>query len=564
MFQRRYLKKAAACTLSCIMAFSMAACGGSGGNKENGSSVSQQEGKNPGDGKQVVNIAMTTDPDILDPTRSDDAQKNQITLEVQETLIRMKDGKITPGGAKSWETSDDGLVWTFHLQDNKYSDGTPVKADDYVNCMLRTFDPEVGCHNAGMFYCIEGGEAYNTGNGKREDVGIKAPDDQTLEIHLNEALPYFLLMANCANLTPVPADKTTGEDNLTYGSNAEGMMYSGPFAIESWTRGSQIVLKKNENYWDAENVKLDTVNLILAQEENTRQQMFEEGNLDMLTGINSEYRKKMQDKIDSKEVVFEENANPSSSYICFNNNDPDGVFSNAKIRKAFSLAIDRESFLKNVQKKNKPAYGLVPYGINNEESMYREEIEDPLLKSKDEDPVALFEEGLKEIGKTRDEITVTFLQSNANNDTKLNSEFFQRQWQEKFGITVKIDTAADNSTFNNTVSKGMYQICNTGWGADYNDPMTFMQCYLTGDGNNPAFFSNGEYDKLVNEAKSEQDMKTRQEKFAKAENILINEDAGIAPLSYSFQENLINKNLKDYGINGSGGPLIELKNAYME
>ena len=260
----------------------------------------------------------------------------------------------------------------------------------------------------------------------------------------------------------------------------------------------------------------------------------------------------------------EESASPSSSYICFNNNDPDGIFSNAKIRKAFSLAIDRESFLKNVTKKDKPAYGLVPYGVNNEESEYRKEVEDPLKKSKDEDPVALFEEGLKEIGKTRDEITVTFLQSNAEETTKLNSEYFQRAWQEKFGIKIKIDTAADNSTFNNTVSRGMYQICNTGWGADYNDPMTFMQCYLTGDGNNPAFFANEEYDKLVNEAKSEPDMKKRQESFEKAEDILINEDAGLAPLSYSFKENLINKDLKDYQFNGAGGPEIELKTASWE
>ena len=296
MFQQRYLKKAAAITLSCMMTLSLAGCGGSG-STDGGSA----KGGKTSESGNVVNIPMTTDPDILDPTRSDDTQKNQITLEVHETLIRLKDGEITPGGAKSWETSDDGLVWTFHLQDNKYSDGTPVKADDYVNCMLRTFDPEVGSHNAGMFYCIEGGEAYNTGEGKREDVGITAPDEKTLEIHLNEPLPYFLLMANCANLTPVPADKTTGDDNLTYGSNAEGMVYSGPFAIDKWTRGSQIVLKKNENYWDADNVKLDKVNLILAQEKNTRLQMLEEGKLDILTGIDQEYRNKMQDKIDDGE-----------------------------------------------------------------------------------------------------------------------------------------------------------------------------------------------------------------------------------------------------------------------
>lgn len=556
-----YLKKITACALICAMSLGLAACGSKSTSGKNGAGDGNVEAT--GDNKTTVNIPMTTDPDILDPSRADDGQKNQIVLEVQETLIRMQDGKITSAGAETWDVSDDGLVWTFYLRDNQYSDGTDVKAEDYVNCMLRTFDPEVGSHNAGTFYCIEGAEAYNTGTGSKEEVGIKALDGKTLEIRLNEPLPYFLLMANCANLTPIPENKTTGESNLTYGSNAENMVYSGPFVIDSWTRGSQIVLKKNPNYWDAANVKLDTVNFLLAQEENTRQQMLEQGNIDILTGINAEYYQKVESKIEAGEVSLIENANPGSSYIAFNNQDPNGIFTNAKIRKAFSLAIDREVFVDNVLKKDKPGYGLVPYSINNGETKYREEVNDPLLESK-EDPKALFEEGLKEIGKSGEQITVTFLQSNANNDTKVKAEFFQNQWQSILGVTVKIDTAADNATFNNQVSKGLYQICNTGWGADYNDPMTFMQCYLTGDGNNPALFSNSRYDELINACKSEPDMKIRQEKIAEAEKILIAEEAGIAPLTYSFKRNLVNKSLKGYSFNGSGGPEIELKTAYFE
>ncbi|GAA4652990.1 peptide ABC transporter substrate-binding protein [Anaerocolumna aminovalerica] len=556
-----YLKKITACALICAMSLGLAGCGSKGTSGKDGAIGGNVEVT--GNNKTTVNLPMTTDPDILDPSRADDGQKNQIVLEVQETLIRMQDGKITPAGAETWDVSDDGLIWTFNLRDNQYSDGTAIKAQDYVNCMLRTFDPEVGSHNAGTFYCIEGAEAYNTGTASKEEVGIKALDERTLEIRLNEPLPYFLLMANCANLTPIPESKTTGESNLTYGSNAENMVYSGPFVIDSWTRGSQIVLKKNPNYWDAANVRLDTVNFLLAQEENTRQQMLEQGNIDILTGINAEYYQKVKSKIDAGEISLIENANPGSSYIAFNNQDPNGIFTNAKIRKAFSLAIDREVFVDNVLKKDKPGYGLVPYSINNGETKYREEVTDPLLECK-EDPKTLFEEGLKEIGKSGEPITVTFLQSNANNDTKVKAEFFQNQWQSILGVTVKIDTAADNATFNNQVSKGLYQICNTGWGADYNDPMTFMQCYLTGDGNNPALFSNSRYDELINACKSEPDMKIRQEKIAEAEKILIAEEAGIAPLTYSFKRNLVDKSLKGYSFNGSGGPEIELKTAYFE
>ena len=165
------------------------------------------------DGEAVVSTVMFSDPDTMDPGRADDDQKNSIVLECQETLVRLIDGKLTNAGAESYETSDDGLVWTFHLRDNKYSDGTPVVAEDYVNSIRRVFDPEVNCHNAGIFYCIAGGEAFNTGSGAKEDVGAKAIDDKTLEITLTEPIPYFAQLLTFANITPVPESKTEGENN---------------------------------------------------------------------------------------------------------------------------------------------------------------------------------------------------------------------------------------------------------------------------------------------------------------------------------------------------------------
>lgn len=563
--KKNCLKKIlSALMLATMLTGTLTACGSA--ETETGTTVT--EGKENGDStsgtsKTEINIAMTMDPDILDPSRADDGQKNAIVLEVQETLIRIENGELKPAGAESWETSEDGLVWTFHLRDNAYADGTPVKAQDYVNTAMRNFDPEVGSHNAGSFYCIQGGEEYNTGTGSKEDVMVKATDDKTLQITLKEPLPYFLLMVNSAIFTPIPEEKTQGDLNTTYGSSVDGMVFSGPFMIDNWTRGSKVVLKKNPNYWDASNVKLETVNMLLVQEENTRQQMFEQGSLDILENINAQYYNMISSKVDAGEIVMNEFANPGSNYIAFNNKDSEGVFSNAKIRKAFSLAIDRELFATNVAQKDKAGYGLVPYSINNGETMYREKVEEPLFASK-EDPKALFEEGLKEIGKEGQQLTVTFLQSNSNNDTKVKSEFFQEQWQSKLGVIVKIDTAADNATFNNQVSKGLYQICNTGWGADYNDPMTFMQCYTTGDGNNPAFFSNSKYDELVNACKTETDMAVRETKIAEAEKILIADEAGVAPLTFSFKKNLIVPGLKSYGFNGSGGPAIELKTAYFE
>lgn len=514
--------------------------------------------------KSEINVALTTDPDNLDASRADDTSKNSVILEVQETLVRFdENGELQPAGAESWDISEDGLVYTFHLRDNKYADGEDVVAADYVNCMLRTLDPEVGSHDAGTFYVIKGAEEYNTGKIGKEEVGVKAIDDKTLEITLKEAIPYFIQMANTSKLTPIPEENTKGDDNTAYGSDADKMDYSGPFMIEEWQRGSGITLKKNPNYWDAESVKLEEVNFQLVQEENTRQQMFEQGKLDVLEGINDQYYEKVKGNIDSGKTTLVELAKPGNSYICFNNQDPEGIFTNAKIRKAFSLAIDRETYVEKVLRKDTPAYGIIPPATNNGDTKFRDNVEEPLKDNKEE-AKALFEEGLAEIGKKAEDITVTFLQGNANNDTKVKSEFFQNQWETTLGVKVKIDTAADNATFNATVSKGMYQICNTGWGADYNDPMTFMQLYTTGDGNNAPFASNEKYDQLINECKTELDMKVREQKFAEAEQILLSEEASIAPLTYSLSKNLVNSQVKGLAFNGAGGPAIEFKTAHIE
>lgn len=514
--------------------------------------------------KAEVNIALTTDPDNLDASRADDTAKNAVILEVQETLVRFdENGELQPAGAESWDVSEDGLVYTFHLRDNQYADGEEVVAADYVNCMLRTLDPEVGSHDAGTFYVIKGGEEYNTGKAEKEDVGIKAVDEKTLEITLKEAIPYFIQMANTSKLTPIPEENTQGADNTSYGSDAEKMDYSGPFLIEKWQRGSGITLKKNPNYWDAGSVKIDAVNYQLVQEENTRQQLFEQGKLDVLEGINDQYYEKVKSDIDSGKTTLIELSKPGNSYICFNNQDPDGIFTNAKIRKAFSLAIDRETYVEKVLKKDTAAYGIIPPATNNGDTKFRDVVDEPLKDTK-EDAKALLEEGLSEIGKKAEDITITFLQGNANNDTKVKSEFFQNQWETTLGVKVTIDTAADNATFNSTVSKGLYQICNTGWGADYNDPMTFMQLYTTGDGNNAPFASNEKYDQLINECKTELDMKVREKKFAEAEQILISEEASVAPLTYGLSKNLVNPQVKGLFFNGAGGPAIEFRTAYVE
>ncbi|MFI3171265.1 MAG: peptide ABC transporter substrate-binding protein [Eubacteriales bacterium] len=561
-------KRILAAMLASVMVMSLVACGGSetttATTEDGGSTTTAEASTDSEDTFMKVTTTMTTDPSTLDPGRSDDTQKNAIILESQETLLRLIDGELTEAGAESYTISDDGLVWTFTLRENGYSDGTQVVAQDYVNSIRRVFDPEVNCHNAGIFYCIVGGEEFNTGVGTEEDVAAVALDDLTLEITLTESLPYFAQLLTFANITPVPESKTEGDANSTYGGSAEELSQCGPFYVSEWTKGSKVVLTKNPYYWDAENIQLDEVEMLLAEEVNTRQQLFDAGEIDIITSVTSEYLELKQDTIDSGEVILDEGPLPRNTYICFNNEDPDGVFSNANIRKAFAIAFNRDDYAEKVLGTGTAALGEIPYGTAIGSDLFRDLYEEPMQELLDQDAVALLELGLEEIGRAGETLEVTFMAKNSDTTTKTAAEYYQAQWQEKLGVVVNIVTAADNSTFNNTVSSGLYQICETGWGADYNDPMTFMQCYTTGDGNNPAFYSNEEYDELVYATMTEQDNAVRAEYFAQAEYILTVEDCGISPVTFAYQNTLISSSLKNVYVNGAGGPDIEYRDAYIE
>ena len=174
-----------------------------------------------------------------------------------------------------------------------------------------------------------------------------------MEITLVEPLPYFPQLLTFSNVTPVPEAKTEGDKNSSYGATAEELAQSGPFYVTEWTRGSKVVLEKNPNYWDAENVKLDEVELVLAQDENTRQQLFDQNKVNVIENVSTQYLEQKQARCRCWKSTVSFGPQPRNSYICFNNEDPNGVFTNEKIRKAFAIAFDREAYATQVLKKTK-------------------------------------------------------------------------------------------------------------------------------------------------------------------------------------------------------------------
>jgi oligopeptide transport system substrate-binding protein len=264
------------------------------------------------------------------------------------------------------------------------------------------------------------------------------------------------------------------------------------------------------------------------------------------------------------EIIALSGYQPRSAEVIFNTQDESGFFKNDKIRLAFSLAIDREAYVNTIAKGKVAAYGWVPYEILLDDVKYREATEGPLKTAMDKDPKALYEEGLAELGlDPAKEHEVTFLIKSASTSERSNGEFYQDQWEKKLGVKVNIDVASDNATFNKCVMEGQYQVCQSGWGADFNDPVNFLEMFETGNGNNGPFFSDEKFDELIALSRTEQDTQKRLELFQEAEKILVAEKAAIAPVTFEKKSSYVQNYVKGVEL-PSFGPKFEFKNASIE
>lgn len=529
------------------------------------------DGANTPDAEQYLNVALIADVRTLDSSKATDLYSATVQLETQEGLIRVKnDGKkdiIEKAGAKDWTISSDGLTWTFTLRDYNWSDGKPVTAKDFEYAWKRLLAPET---KAGYAYLIapiiKGAEAYNAGEGKVEDVKITAKDDKTLVVELVHPVPYFDKLLGMQGLLPLRQDivEAAGE---TYGQDPSKLVYCGPFTVSEWTKGTKVVLKKNPSYWDAANVKLETVNLPVIKDQNARMKAFETKEIDAVAA-KGEFKEKYKGMADQKQLVWTSGYEPSTNYVFFNCKDKDKVFTNRNIRMAFSLAIDRETFVNNVVKFGVPAYGWAPYQLMIGDDQFRDKVPEPLKEVKD-DPKELLLKGMQELGLGNDpsKLTVTFLSSGTDADSKSQAEALQDMWQKKLGVTVKLDAVTDFPQFLDRIDNEQFQISAMAWAGDYNDPMTFFDMWTIANaapgGNNSAKWESQEYDDLIEKLMYEQDNAKRLEMFKQAEKMVVVDAAAIAP--YSFRDKDIFKYpyVKDLTV-PLFGPLWDFKTAYTQ
>lgn len=539
-------------TMLLVVGTVLAGCGSKNGGSKGNSAAAKD---------QVLHINLSSEPPTFDPAQAQDSQSNTVLNMMYEGLVRLDESnKPIPGVAEKWDVSSDGLKYVFHLRkDAKWSNGDPVTAKDFVFAWQRVLDPSTtpAPPYAYQLYYIKGAEEYNTK--KTTDfsqVGVKATDDNTLEVTLKNPTPYFLSLTSFYTFFPV---HQSVKDNAKWATDPKSMISNGAFTMTTWTTGQKIEVSKNANYWDNKDIKLNKITMSLSNSGATELSSYRSGQLDFAGMPNGEIPTDQIPAI-KKELKDELNLKPIGGVYYYLFNVTAKPFDNEKIRKAFAMAISRQEIVEKVtQSEEKPAFGFVPPGIAGEKAEYRTEHKDDFFTENADEAKKLLQEGMKEEGYTTlPPITLIY---NSSDKHKKIALAVADMWKKNLGVDVKTENQEWGVFLKNRRNLN-YQIARSGWSPDYNDPMTFFDLWTSKSGNNDTGFKNKEYDALISDAHSSSDNAKRMDDFSKAETLLIKDQQVLMPIYYYTNVALIKPNLKGVNINYAGQ--VDFTRAYFE
>ncbi len=538
------MKKIIALLLAGAMAVSMAACGkGSTTSSAASGTASAAESsaastpaatdlasqsKYPGTpDKDMITVNMVSEPPEMNSMLTTDTGSSAIQREVLAGLTKLdKNDNPIPDIAESWTVSNENKTYTFKLRkDAKWSNGEPVTAKDFVFAWT-TIMTKATASEYSFILCdnIKGGQDFYDGKIKADGLGIKAADDYTLEVTFEHPIPYALQLFSFQTYLPVNQKAYESIGAANYGKDADKIATNGAYKIASWTHNESITLEKNPDYWDAANVGIPKIKFMMLADANATLNAFKAGQLDFMT-VGSTTMPQFQ-------AEGQPLANYTSGgvwYVQYNTKDK--AFANAKIRQAFGMAIDRESLVKNVLKDgSQVATGITPSGIAGANGKYAEARGDITLKFDPTKAKQLLDEGLKEVGMTKDQLKVAFLTGNTTAAVR-DSTFMQEQWKTNLGVSVELKPMVFKARLA-AMTSGDFQMVYAGWSPDYNDPLTFLDLWTTTNGNNHGKYSSATYDKYITDAINAADPAKRQEILITAEKLAVQQDAPLTPLYF--------------------------------
>ncbi|PED94944.1 peptide ABC transporter substrate-binding protein [Bacillus toyonensis] len=508
-----------------------------------------------GSQKQVLNLTIPEEIPSLDTAKAMDGTSAHIMQNIFEGLYVLdnQDNPI-PGVAKSFEKSKDGKKYTFHLRkDAKWSNGEMVTAQDFAFAWKRTLNPETASQYAYMLFYIKNAKEINKGIVAADQLGVKAIDDFTLEVELEQPVPYLLQLLTLPVYLP-QHESFVKEKGSSYGLEPENLIYNGPFVLEKWKHGQEFQLKKNNRYWDKKQVKLEAIDFNIVKDTMTAINLYESGSIDRapITAKHFEQYK------DNKELHMKKEA--GIAMLRFN--EKNTTLANKKIRQSISLALNKEEIVKHFGSTGAtPAEGLIPAGYMNEATQkdFRKEngslVLYDLQKAKQ-----TWEDAKKELGI--ESVTLELLAFEQDNE-RIIAEYIKGELEKHLqGLTIQIKQQPFKQKLQ-LEQTGQYEISMVGWAPDYKDPISFLELFTTDNPNNKMEYSNSSYDDFINKAKNEVvlDQQKRWGYLLEAERVLL-EDAAVAPLYHTGKAYVQKDYVKGIEKHQFGGAYT-YKNAYL-
>lgn len=480
----------------------------------------------PENPKKILRVNFTREPPTIDTRKGGDVTSSTLQFMLYEGLTKMTPHSSHDYGiAESISLSEDKKTYTFKLRQAQWSDGSSITSHDIAASWLDMLDPDFPAVNAGLLFSIQGAKERKQGQIPRDLVSIETPDQSTLVVHLENPTPYFLEVTSFCSLFPAQPKNLQALRDLDHVKDKSKLLFNGPYRLSEWIPGNRIVLEKNPYYWNRDQVRLDQITISLVSDEMTAYRMYENNELDLIGHPFSQIPLDLSAAIASDEHL---SSHPiaGSSMCLFNTND--SMFSNKHLRRAFALAIHRQSIVDHITSHNEEiALGNIP----------------PLLKKHRQGPLYddcdlsearhHFASALEELQIEKNAVkpTLTFA---LNQQNKRIAEALQQQWFRAFGIETKLIGVEFKAYLDRMHTKN-FQFALGNWVVQFNDSLNIFERFIDKNAStNPTGWENASYKTLISKSYLANTEEQREMLLDQAEKIMVDE----MPLTSLFFWNL--------------------------
>lgn len=485
------------------------------------------------DGKEIT-VAISNDTGSMDPAGSIALTYLAYSVSALDELLTYdENGNIDYRAAESYEVSDDSTVWTFHLRkDALWSDGTPVTSADFLNTITRALDPASGSGYANYLFPIVNAQEIYNGQAAMNTLGVETPDDYTLIFHLNKPCVYFLDLLRLPVYTP-SCSKYADSAESGWDKDPQTSLSNGPFTLEKYVPDQYFTLKKNDYYWNADNVNLDRITYRFFDDTQSMANAYEAGEVDVATSLSSTVMEAYEGQ---KDLYVTDQIATRYIYMNLNVKPLDDV----RVREAINLAINREELCKIVGSDTEPAYNLVAKYMKDRTTgkNFVDEAPQPFEENVEMAQELLAQAGYPD-GEGFPELTYKYPTLEMDSDT---AQVIQEQLKKNLNIDIKLEAQELQANYSSRYA-GDFDLCRMNWTADFADPYTYLSMLMSDSPYNCSGIHDETYDGIVEKSSSETDPMERSKMLHEAEQLAVGEQFYIIPLYAMKSVNLVNPDI---------------------